>query len=177
MLRLHCPGDVLVEQSEAVLLTADVLFGLPWVGLWNLACFSVKAHVGALRGRSAIAERSDISWGAEKHFKPGFPKWQNGLLPPEEKMHVQMWAHGVKWAESWCLLGHFNRPGRCCPRADTTVSLGDRAAWEVLSQNTAQIWVPVNNYGAFKTVFPAYMEVMIFSFLNSDSNWKYRRTW
>lgn len=29
-----------------------------------------------------------ISRGAEKHFKPGFPKWQNGLLPPKEKMHV-----------------------------------------------------------------------------------------
>ena len=118
-----------------------------------------------------------ISGGAEKHFKPGFPKWQNGLLPPKEKMHVQMWAHGVKRAESWCLLGRFNRPGRCCPRADMTVSLRERAAWEVLSQNTAQIWVPVNNYGAFKTVFPVYMEVMIFSFLNSDSNWKYHRTW
>ena len=51
------------QSTEAVLLRADVLSGLPWVGLWNLACFSVKAHVGALRGRSAIAERSESPEG------------------------------------------------------------------------------------------------------------------
>ena len=33
------------------------------VGSWHLACFSVEAHMGALRGTSAIAERSESHEG------------------------------------------------------------------------------------------------------------------